>query len=567
MTVYDLIQNSMADLGRSLGAFGPELVLCATVVALLLARMLGAGRTRAALGLTLAGSLVALALVVPWGQVAGEGLPSMPIFSGMLLADPFSVFMRQLLLAFLVLFTVMTSFTGVPGRDEATEFYVLVVGATLGMCLMVAANHMLIVFLGFEMASVPSYVLAGLLKHRRPSNEAALKFAVFGAAAAGVMLYGISLVSGVLGSVHLPTMASQLALLLSTPGAGDQYMVLVLGGLMILAGLGFKISAVPFHFWAPDVFEGDTAEVGAFLSVASKAAALALLVRVAIGLGHAPVAAAPLPADPHPAVSRVSFEPSQHGPQLPEGHAAVSPSPGPSTTPSGDALEPARQFIAGMIALLAAITCTLGNLAAYGQTNIKRLLAYSTIAHAGYMMMPVAAAVALIGANPDNARGAVASLAFYLAIYLFMNLGAFTVAAVLRNATGSERFADYAGLIRRSPWLVIVFSLILFSLVGMPPLAGFSAKFAAFKALVDAGLLSLLVIGAVNTLLSLFYYVRIIKIMVFDPEPESRPAPTVPLGSLAGVFLMLVTLPVVVLGVWWDPLFAWAWVAASTLLD
>ncbi len=233
------------------------------------------------------------------------------------------------------------------------------------------------------MASVPCYVLAGFLRNRRKSSEAALKYAVYGAGAAGIMLFGMSLLAGVLGSAHLPTMAQRLAELLESGAGGERTLVLLLGGLMLMVGVAFKLAAVPFHFWAPDVFEGASAEVAAFLSVASKAAALALLVRLA---------------------------------------AVFSFNPDPVLLQN---LAPVRQFIGLMIAVLAAVTCTFGNLAAYGQTNMKRLLAYSTIAHAGYMMMPVAAAVVMIGNNIEGARDAVSAMAVYIGIYLFMNLAAF----------------------------------------------------------------------------------------------------------------------------------------------
>src|SRR4029079_6445834 len=182
-----------------------------------------------------------------------------------------------ILLGFAVLFAIFTRISGIPDRDAAPDFYELALGATLRMCLMESSNHLLMVFLGVEMASVPSYALAGMLKGRRASSEAALKYAVCGAGTAGIMLYGISLLGGVLGSVHLPTMAERLAELLQPAnleaGIGrDTHMVLALGALMVLVGLAFKLSAVPFHFWCPDVFEGATAEVNAFLSVASKAA-------------------------------------------------------------------------------------------------------------------------------------------------------------------------------------------------------------------------------------------------------------------------------------------------------
>jgi NADH-quinone oxidoreductase subunit N len=230
------------------------------------------------------------------------------------------------------------------------------------------------------------------------------------------------------------------------------------------------------------------------------------------------------------------------------------------------ALAPARVYIAGLIGLVAAVTCTFGNLAAYGQTNMKRLLAYSTIAHAGYMMMPVAAAVVLAGDHPDEAHFAVAALGVYIAIYLFMNLGAFACVAFLRNALGSEQIDDYAGLLKRSPGLAICLSIILFSLVGLPPLAGFAAKFAAFYALVKAQLLVLLVIGGLNTALSLFYYLRVVRAIVMAPERADRPAPAIPLFALPGAFCLAVTIPVVVLGVFWGGLYDWALAAAEALL-
>jgi NADH-quinone oxidoreductase subunit N len=221
--------------------------------------------------------------------------------------------------------------------------------------------------------------------------------------------------------------------------------------------------------------------------------------------------------------------------------------------------------MAGLIMLLAAVTCTFGNLAAYGQTNIKRLLAYSTIAHAGYMMMPIAAAVVLMGRSKEVAAAALGSMALYIAVYLFMNLGAFAVAAFLRNKLGSENIADYAGLVRRSPGVAVCFAIILFSLVGLPPLAGFSAKFAIFSYVFHADLLGLLFIGVLNTVLSLFYYVRIVKIMMLDEERPGRPAAAIPLVSGPGVYCAAVTLPLVVLFVWWGGLFELARTAAGML--
>ncbi len=246
---------------------------------------------------------LAIYFAFPWQWRYAAIPPAVPIFTGTLVSDSFTVVLRGLLLLFAILFTTFTQIAGATGEqdgrlrgrssaasapfslcDDMTEFYVLMLGALLGMCLMISANHVVMVLLGVEMASVPCYVLAGMQRNRSKSSEAALKYAVFGAGTAGIMLYGLSLLAGVLGTAHLPTMTARLAELISSGAGADRTMVLVLGGLMLTVGVAFKLSAVPFHFWAPDVFEGATAEVAAFLSVASKAAALGLLVRLAARL-------------------------------------------------------------------------------------------------------------------------------------------------------------------------------------------------------------------------------------------------------------------------------------------
>ena len=592
MNFYQLIERFRADtLDVSLPAFAPELAICATIVAMLLVRMPGFGRKLNSFCIALPGAVAALWLSAPWHYLQGDvDLHSTPIFDGLLIFDTFTIYFRSVLMLFAVLFLIFTTLSGIPDREDSPDFYTLVLGGLLGMCVMASANHMLTVFLGVEMASVPSYALAGILKGRRTAGEAALKYAVYGAGAAGVMLYGISLLAGALGSAHIPTMAAQLASL-SPEAFADRQLVLMTGALMVSVGLAFKLSAVPFHFWAPDVFEGACAEVNAFLSVASKAGAMALLIRVALGFSHAPAPAhgePPIPLHAHAAaaestpfqlvaapkaptvVSPDDDEPAHahhehdghdHAPgELDHGHAAHSIIAG------GDNLKKARGFIAGLIALLAAVTCTFGNLAAYGQTNIKRLLAYSTIAHAGYMMMPVAAAVAMSGSDTAGSHEAIAAVCFYVGTYLFMNLSAFAIIAFLRNTIRSEEIADYAGLIKRSPGLVICMATVLVSLVGLPPLAGFAAKFFAFGALVKAEMFALLVIGGLNTAISLFYYLRVVKTMTIDPEPEHRAPVSFSMISVEGVYVALVTLPVLLLGIWFDTLLRWAQAAAGGLL-
>jgi NADH-quinone oxidoreductase subunit N len=606
VNLHDLVSQVIIDtegaagtvtLDSSLRAFLPELVLCVTVLAMLFVRLFRAARKVDMFWLALAGTAAALYFAAPWEHLRGVltadqaaqpgAAVRMEIFTGMLVYDTFSIYIRSALLLFGLLFVVFTKLSGIPDHEDAPDIYTLVLGATLGMCLMATANHLLMVFMGVEMASVPSYCLAGLLKGKRKGSEAALKYAVYGAGAAGVMLYGISLVTGILNTAHLPSIAMSLADKFAD-GIGSvpqgEVMVLALGGLMISVGLAFKLSAVPFHFWCPDVFEGATAEVNAFLSVASKAAALALLVRVAVGFGAIPPEG-PAPGDRTAAAKNAKAETTETAAlfniaQEPVTAAEAKPEAEakPATNPQA-ALEPVRSFAAKLVAFFAIITCTFGNLAAYGQTNIKRMLAYSTIAHAGYMMMPVAALLAMTGLNQSGAERAVAGLAIYIAVYLFMNLGAFAVVAFLRNAMRSEEIADYAGLVRRCPLTVVCFALILFSLVGLPPLSGFIGKFAIFASLVEgwrllesAGqpgffLLLLLIVGGINTAISLFYYLRVVKVMTIDDEPRDRPPLVWSDVSLAGAYLWLITLPTLGLIVAWDWLSEMAQAAGRNLIS
>jgi NADH-quinone oxidoreductase subunit N len=362
------------------------------------------------------------------------------------------------------------------------------------------------------MASLPSYALAGFLKGRRQGSEAALKYVVFGAGASGVMLYGISLVAGTFGTGHLPDVAAGVVARLGAAGGFDP---LVLAGLvMIFVGLGFKLAAVPFHFWCPDVFEGAPAEVAGFLSVASKAAAVALTARVLLTLQAA---------------------------------ATGAGVPGPWYLPGTLGLG---------VGIAGAVTVTFGNLAAFGQTNLKRLLAYSTIAHAGYMLLGVAV----------MSQAATSAVLYYLVAYLLMNLGAFAVVALVRNATGSEEISAVRGLVWKSPAVAVTMALFLFSLLGFPPLAGFAGKFQVFTALYDGGrtataagrpdlgtaLYALLAVGAINTAVSAYYYLRVVREMVLEDAEGERPR----IPAAAPVYLSILAALLVAAGVVWNPLTA-----------
>ncbi|MFO0791489.1 MAG: NADH-quinone oxidoreductase subunit N [Pirellulales bacterium] len=559
MTLQSLVNNLTSNtMDVSLPLFRPELIICATIVVMLVARIPRFTAWIDSLWVALLGVAVAFWYALPEGGVAAIGaVERHELFTGMLVYDSMTVFFRLFLVAFAFAFIILVRLSGLTDREDCQDFYTLLLGATLGMCLMASANHLITVFLGVEMASVPSYVMTGIIKGRRRASEAALKYAVYGAGAAGVMLYGISLLAGLTGSAHLPTIAAKLSTMDFAATGGGTIMVLVLAGLMIMVGLAFKLSAVPFHFWCPDVFEGASAEVDAFLSVASKAAAMALLVRVAIGLGTQPAVPAAAPTALHAVPARtVAFQ------QLAEPSAAANaPAASPAIAqPAAQnvaaapadpaALAPVRRFMVLLLSILAAVTCTFGNLAAYGQSNIKRMLAYSTIAHAGYMIMAVAAAVQLAGTNAVSSREAVAALLFYLSLYVFMNLGAFAIVAFLRNTIGSEEIADYAGLIRTMPVTSVALTAILVSLIGIPPMAGFMGKFAIFQSLVVAGgpiMITLLVIAGINTAVSLVYYLRVAKVVCIDAAPADRGPASI--GILPALYVLIVAVPVLVYGI------------------
>ncbi|WDI39803.1 NADH-quinone oxidoreductase subunit N [Bremerella sp. P1] len=559
---FTLVNHLTSDTFASLPGFGVELVLCVTIVVILLARMFPFSERIDSTWFALLGTLVALCVLsplAPWDisqsparMVSIGEMPRVEIFTGMLVHDGFTVVIKTFLLVFLLLFFVLVKLTRAHRKPDSPDFSTLVLGSALGMCLMVSANHMLMIFLAIEMASVPSYAMVAIHRHDRKGSEAALKYAVYGAGTAGVMLYGISLLAGMLNSAHVPTMALHLAQMAAAGITPAESVILVMAMLMILVGVAFKLSAVPFHQWCPDVFEGATAEVGAFLSVASKAAALALLVRLSVGLTC--LESAPLELISWGDGSELN---------VPDSAELV-----------GLALGSVQNLVAWVIAVMAAVTCTFGNLAAFAQTNIKRLLAYSTIAHAGYMMMAVPAVLALVSIDTYVAGQCVGYLALYIAVYLLMNLGAFAVVAMVRDVTGSEEIRDYAGMIHRSKSFTICLTVMLVSLVGLPPLAGFIGKFAVFAGLArgylasgETYLVALLVIGCVNTAISLFYYLRIVKTMTIDSaEADTAPLRSSPSILQAG-YLWLLAVPVMVLIVGWDFLNVWIQQAVLGLIS
>jgi NADH-quinone oxidoreductase subunit N len=509
---------------RSLWCFAPEIAICVTIVALLLVRLVSLDRFVPNYMFALLGTFAAFGLSLYQGYEfsAVKGPEAGTFFTGLMVYDQFTIFFRVFLLLFLILTITLTVLTGIPDNEDGPDFYTLLLGATLGMMMMSGANHLLMLFLAIEMASVPSYVMVGFLKGRKSSSEAALKYVVYGAGTAGVMLYGISLLCGLCGTGDLPALAERISLIVQNDPAtmasvgmsNGTVRAIILGIVLVLVGLAFKLSLVPFHFWCPDAFEGAAAEVGGFLSVASKAGAFALLLRFVLAF--------------------CGGEPS--------------------------ALSEIYMYLGLGLGAVGIVTATYGNLTAYGQSNIKRMLAYSTIAHAGYMIMAVAALIVILNAPETggvidrmaDAARAIEGLLYYLAVYMFMNLGAFAVVALIRNQTFSEEIDDYSGIAKQAPWLSLAMLICMFSLIGMPPFGGFFAKLMIFASVYQAGAVHwfmyvVLVFGGLNTVFSLFYYIRVLKTMFIGERPSGAQA--VKVGFQPSLYVMTLAVFVLFLGV------------------
>jgi NADH-quinone oxidoreductase subunit N len=492
--------------GVDLSAARPELVIIAAIVAMMVAPLvLGKSSYVSAFIAGLGAVAAGLVSIETMGMVdlGGQAFMSPSVASGMLVVDNVSLFFKAFIMLFLVLITGMW-WIGSGGREkDAPEFFVLLLGSALGMCLMVSTLNLLMILIAIELASLPSYAIVGFAKGNRKGSEASLKYVIFGAVSAALMLYGISLLYGIFHSLEWQVIATGMSGVLASGGALS---ILVGIALFCLAvGIGFKISAVPFHFWCPDVFEGASIEVTTWLSVASKAAGLGLLLRIVQTLATA--------------------------------------------TGSLEVLTP----VAYGVGILAAITCTVGNLSAFRQNSVKRMLAYSSIAHAGYMMM---LAAILMTTSPELANQGISALIAYVVVYMLMNLGAFGVVALVYWETGREDLEAFTGLGRRSLALAIPLTVFMFSLIGMPPLGGFIVKWWMLAALGAAAqgqswLWMLVAVAAFNTLLSLFYYVRVLRqaFLADDGQPVIQP-------KLSGLAMVNVCAVLILLvgTVWANPL-------------
>jgi NADH-quinone oxidoreductase subunit N len=467
----------------------PEIVLaCAAMALLLIGVFRGEGSTRLVSWLSVAVLIGILALTGIFGMERRVG------FYGMFVTDPFAVFMKGLVLLGSAVSIIMALRYNEEHQIARFEFPVLILLAATGMMVMVSADDLITLYLGLELQSLSLYVVASFDRDSVRSTEAGLKYFVLGALASGMLLYGASLIYGFAGTTSFAGLAKLFG------GGGAPSNGLIIGLVFVTVGLAFKVSAVPFHMWTPDVYEGAPTPVTAFFSVAPKIAAIALFVRFMI-------------------------------------------------EPFGGLVVEWRQ----VVVFLSVASMVLGSVAAIAQTNIKRLMAYSSIGHVGYALIGLAAA------SPNGIRGVLV----YMAIYLFMNLGTWTVILCMRQQGRMlEDISDLSGLGRTQPGLALALGIFMFALAGIPPTAGFFGKLYVFLAAIDAHLVGLAVIGVVASVVGAYYYLRIVKVMYFDEPLIAFDRPLAP--ELKGVLLVTVFLTMFFI-LWPDPVVGGAEAAAASL--
>jgi NADH-quinone oxidoreductase subunit N len=423
------------------------------------------------------------------------------VFSDALVIDGFGQFLKFVILISSIIVIVFSFFSKELSQAHSRlgEYYTLIIGMAFGMFLLVGASNLLTIYIAIETMSISSYILAGYTKEVKRASEASLKYVIFGAVSSGIMIYGVSILFGLTGSLNLYDINTFIATheVATIP--------LLVSCILIISGFAYKISAVPFHFWTPDVYEGAPVTITAYLSVASKAAGFAVLVRF----------------------FKTCFV-------------------DPSFSTTGDWTLISNIDWHTIIAILAILTMTFGNLIALWQTNLKRMLAYSSIAHAGYLLMAVSVL---------NDTGVVAVLVYFF-FYMIMNLGAFFIIQIVADKIGSENIEDYNGLGYRTPIIGICMTIFLISLTGLPPTAGFIGKLYVFSSVIDSGYLWLAAVGVINSVISLFYYVRVIKHM-FLRTNESSNSKIVFSPSII-IIVLLLTIPTLVFGLYFTPIVEWA---------
>ena len=452
----------------------PELVIALTLIIVLVFDLFDS-ISKTVLGwMTIVGAGIALWVSIQMHQAGTVGTQ----FNEMFKVDSFSLFFNIIFLVSTILVALISMSYLDRGDRKQGPYYLLILLATLGMMLMAAGNELIIVFLGLELMSLSLYVLAGFFRDSPASSEAGMKYLLLGAFASAFFLYGIALIYGGAGTTSVPAIAEAIT-------AENKSPLLLAGMFLLVVGFGFKVAIVPFHQWAPDVYEGAPTTIAAFISAGPKAAGFAAFLRIFM-----------------------------------------------------EALPNLQVEWSGVLILLAMLTMTVGNVIAIAQTNIKRMLAYSSIAHAGYVLIGLAAA------NDDG----ISSVMLYLLIYCVMNIGAFGAVILAKTEDGeSLMISDYAGLGIRKPLLAMFMTVMLLSLAGFPPTAGFVGKFYIFKSAIGAELYLLVIVGAINTAISAFYYLRVVVTMYMrEPEEELEFSPY---ASTLVVGLILAVVGILLIGI------------------
>ena len=422
-------------------------------------------------------------------------------FGGLVAFDLLSLFFNYLFLGAAIL-TVAMSIPHLQGKNyNRGEYYILLLLSTAGMCLLASVRDLIMVFLGLETMSIPVYALAASDRGNPKSNEAGLKYLLLGAFASAFLLFGLAFLYGAAGSTNFKDMDDVFK---GMPFGSVKFFLMVAGLALFLVGFGFKIAAAPFHMWVPDVYEGAPTPITAYMAAGVKAAGFVLLVRALLT-----------------AFSSIYLA-SFNGQWM---HA----------------------HIVQLIEVLAAATMLVGNLIALSQTNIKRLLAYSSIAHTGYLLVGIAAIVASF--NSEQARPPAFAIMYYLAVYLFMTIGAFAVVVILgAERRGGEEIEDYSGLSRSRPFLAAAMAVFMFSLAGVPPLGGFIGKLYIFQAAIQQRLYHLVVIAVLNSVIAAYYYLKVIYVMYMQKERERVHEPGFETGVLVNAVLILSMVMVIIMG-------------------
>ena len=480
---------------ESLPFFCPELILVGAILLVVISDITLKGLRNIANPLL---TMTALVMALYYTIQTEHGSAGQ-LFEGMLALDTFGQYFKIFLLISSLLIILVSLHSSELSSIHQGEFFALLLAVTLGMVLMANSINLVMLYLSLELVSLTSYVMVGYLRNDRLSNEASMKYILFGAVSTGSMLYGFSLLYGITGSLNLFEIREALII---QGDLGINQLTLLLIVVLSIAGFGFKTAAVPFHFWCPDVYTGAPTPVTAFLSVAPKAAGFAILVRFFFG-----------------------------------GLSQMTQAEGGLLTGVDWAL---------VLVIISVITMSWGNIAALTQNNLKRMLAYSSIAHAGYILM---------GCVVLTETGLKAILV-YLFVYLFMNLGAFLVVTIVFNSERTFQVQDYNGMFRRSPFLAIAMSIFMLSLIGIPPFSGFLGKLYIFGAVIDQGLFWFAVIGALNAAVAAFYYMRVMKHMILEND-DGEKSP-LQMSYLNQALIVLLLIPNVFLIVYWSLIDRWA---------